>query len=544
VKSHGLALRNLDVIPEDRPGWARTFVLLAMALVPVAVAAAVLRAEMTRAWPPAHYLAVHTIVETLVVVVAFATFAVQWYAAGAHLNDARARFIGSAFLAVGLLETVHIVAFPGMPGLLWLESSTERGIVYWLSARLWTVGALLAVLAVPRDSESAALRRVPLLAFALGGVAAVLALDYAWISRQPLFFVEGTGLTALKKWLEALVAAGAFVGMLVYGRMHLTRGDQGARTLSLALGLTVISELCFTLYAHAYDSFNLLGHVYLLLAFYGIFHALFADAVIRPYARLDAASRELAASNAELERLRAHIEGELAVTIRDLQSLQEQREDLLRAVSHDLRTPLNVVLLQARSLGRSTPAGTRERTAADTIAAAGHQMAQIIRDLVDLAQFDSGMTRLSTRPVALRTIVSGFLDVARGALDTDRVRVDIGADLPPVAADPDRLTRVVQNLVGNALKYGAPGTPVMVRAWRADGEVVVSVSDTGAGVPPEDTARVFERFYRGVRNGTSDGLGLGLYISRLIVEAHGGRIWCESRPGHGSTFSFALPLTA
>ena len=515
---------------------------MTIASLPLAVAAVFLRDTMLVSWPARQYVTVHTLFETLVVVFAFATFAVQWYAAGARLGDARARFIGSAFLAVGLLETAHLLAFPGMPGLFWLESSTERGIVYWLAARFWSVGALGVALAIPTGSDHRALRRGPLLAFALGGVAAILAADALWISRRPVFFVEGEGLTALKKGLEVLVAATALVGMALYQRVHRARCDRSAGNLSFALGLTVLSELCFTLYARAYDSFNLLGHVYLLLASYSVFHALFVDAVIRPYERLGAATRELEESNAELQRLQQRIEGELIVTIRDLERSQEQREDLMRAVSHDLRTPLQVVLLRGEWMARSAPGGSREKHAAEAVVAAGRQMAAMIQDLVDSVHLESGTVQLAKEPLALRPAVSAFLEVAKGALETDRVDVDVDVALPPVAADPSRIARVVQNLLANALKYSAPGTPVAIRAWRVDGEVILAVSDRGAGIPPEDLPRVFERFYRGSQARSVGGLGLGLYISRLIVEAHGGRIWCESKMGEGSTFALALPL--
>jgi signal transduction histidine kinase len=518
-------------------------VLLAISLaaLPLGFAVTFLRPYMQLAWPPRYYLAVHTIVETLVAVVAFATFAVQWYAAGARLNDARARFIGTAFLAVAVLESVHILAFPGMPGLVWLESSTERGIVYWLSARLWSVGALLAAIAIPSDAKARLLRRGPLLVSTLFGVVLVLVTDRAWISRQEILFIEGQGLTPLKKALEALVAAGALVAALLYVRIARRHGDRDARDLSVALGLTVLSELCFTLYARAYDSFNLLGHVYLLLASYRVFHALFVSAVLRPYERLDATRGELAARNAELHRVRGHIEGELAVTIARLQSVHEHREDLLRAVSHDLRTPLQVVLLQAERLVRAALTPEKKR-AAESIAASGRQMSAMLRDIGDSVHLESGALQLSREVVGLRPFVSDLVGVLRGALDTDRVWIEIPADLPAVVADPARLSRVVQNLLGNALKYSAPGTDVEVRAQQSNGEIIVSVVDRGAGIAPEHLPRLFDRYYRGSQAGTATGLGLGLYISRLIVEAHGGRIWCESKVGEGSTFAFTLPL--
>ncbi|MGB8931064.1 MAG: MASE3 domain-containing protein [Anaeromyxobacteraceae bacterium] len=522
----------------ERQGGALV-TLVAYAL-PLAIAVAFLRPAMQQAWPVRSYLALHLVIELLAAVAAFGTFAVQWYAAGARLNDARARFIGAAFLVVGILEVAHLLSFPGMPGMPWLQSSTERGIVYWLAARLVGVGALLGALFVPATSASRALRRGPLLAGAVGCVVALLAIDFLLISGRPIFYVEGAGLTPLKRALELVVAAGASVGLVAYRRAARRRVDPSANDLALALGLTVLSELCFALYARAYDSFNLLGHAYLLLATGWLFRALFAEAVLRPHERLGAASRDLAASNAELQRLRAHVEGELEVTIRDLRALQEQREDLLRAVSHDVRTPLQIVMLQADRLARMVPPGSRERGAADAVARAGRQMNGLICDLVDSVYLESGAMHLRKEPLALGPFLTELL--AAGAFDADRFRVEVPSDLPPVRADVARLTRVVQNLAGNALKYSASGCAIAVEARRVGDEVVVSFADRGPGISPEDVPRIFERFYRGGQRGKVEGLGLGLYISRLIVAAHGGRIWCESTVGEGSTFRFALPI--
>jgi len=510
------------------PGPSNPATLLAVSAIPLALSVATMRPAMQWPWPQGTFLGVHLVIETFVAVTAFATFAVQWYAAGARLGDARARVIGAAFLAFAILEVAHLVSFPGMPGLPWLPSSTERGIVYWLAGRFCTVGALVLALRVEPGGGARWLRRGPLLALALGGVAVVLFADWAWISRRPHFFVEGVGLTPLKRTLEALVALGAALGALGWYRAYRRSGDRSAIDLVLALGLTVLSEACFTLYAQAYDSFNLLGHLYLLVSSGWIFHALFVKAVLRPYA--------------ELERLRAHVEGELAETIGNLRSLQEQREDLLRAVSHDLRTPLQVVMLQAERLARMVPPGSRERAASDAMARAGRQMNALISDLVDSIYLEHGAMRLSTEPLRLGPFLAGLLGIDSGAPGADRFLLEVPADLPVVRGDPVRLSRVVQNLAGNALKYSSPGTSIRVEARCDEDELVVSIADRGAGIAGDDLPRIFERFYRGVRRGRSEGLGLGLYISRLIVTAHGGRIWCESRQGEGTTFSFTLPL--
>lgn len=237
------------------------------------------------------------------------------------------------------------------------------------------------------------------------------------------------------------------------------------------------------------------------------------------------------------------------VTLADityLHQLQEQREDLLRTIAHDLRTPLSVIQGQAQLLQRlAGRAGDGEQAlarSAEAIATNAKRMNVMIQDLVDTIRFESGQLRLERSRVDLRSLVERLLGTMAEALQVDRVRVRIPGDLPPVVADPSRLERILTNLLNNALKYSPPGSEVVLSARRRAEEVVVSVADRGPGISPEDLPHLFERFYRarGVRK--SEGLGLGLYITRMLVEAHGGKIWVKSRPGRGSTFSFTLPI--
>ena len=228
----------------------------------------------------------------------------------------------------------------------------------------------------------------------------------------------------------------------------------------------------------------------------------------------------------------------------EVQVGEERRDDMVRAVSHDLRQPLTVVQAQAQLLLRSLEqAGlAREKSSAAAIITSSQRMNTMIEELVESARLEAGQIRLNLQPIDLRSFMLDLKQRLAGTLETDRIRVEAPEGLPPVTADPDRLERILTNLLSNALKYSAPDTEVTVSLARADGEVITSVTDRGPGIAPEDLPNLFERYYRArPARERREGLGLGLYITRGLVEAHGGRIWVESELGKGSTFSFRLP---
>ncbi|MBI3976968.1 MAG: PAS domain-containing protein [Chloroflexi bacterium] len=230
--------------------------------------------------------------------------------------------------------------------------------------------------------------------------------------------------------------------------------------------------------------------------------------------------------------------------ITELHELQQQREDFLRMVSHDLRAPLTVIQGHAQLLQRALErAGlSAYRGNVDAIGISARRMDAMIRDLVDSARLEAGQIRLERVPVNLGVFVADLLERSRPLVDLHRIQVAVPLDLPPVPADPDRLERILTNLLSNALKYSPPTAEVLVSA-RQDGAVAeITVADRGVGIAPDDQVHLFERYFRAKGTRRTEGLGLGLYIARLLVEAHGGRIWATSKPGQGSTFSFTLPL--
>lgn len=233
-----------------------------------------------------------------------------------------------------------------------------------------------------------------------------------------------------------------------------------------------------------------------------------------------------------------------------LHELQQTREEFLHTISHDLRMPLTVIQGYAQLL-RETLAreacGEGAGLMCDEVLKGAQRMNRMIEALVDMARLEGGqlVPRVSALPLGpFVQQLQGRLQGVRlkGALEMDRLAIEIPADLPPVLADSDLLERILLNLLTNAMKYSPPESPVRLAASRIDGEVLVSVTDRGAGIAPEDQPRLFERFCRPKGARRPDSVGLGLYITRMLVEAHGGRIRVESEPGQGSTFSFTLPL--
>lgn len=238
--------------------------------------------------------------------------------------------------------------------------------------------------------------------------------------------------------------------------------------------------------------------------------------------------------------------GQLAVAAQKQRELEALRRDLIAWAGHDLRTPLASIRAIVEALADDVVEDPVERerylrTAQRDI----RSLSGLIDDLFELAELDAGGLRLERWPSSLGDLVSDALEsfstLARQQQVMLRGSAEPGVD--PVPMDSGKIGRVLANLIGNALRYTAPGGTVEIRAWLEDREARVSVRDTGIGIDSEDQPHVFERFYRGEksRSRASGGSGLGLAIARGIIEAHGGRIWIESAPGQGAVFTFALP---
>jgi signal transduction histidine kinase len=228
----------------------------------------------------------------------------------------------------------------------------------------------------------------------------------------------------------------------------------------------------------------------------------------------------------------------------EVQAAVRARDEVLQVVSHDLRNPLGVVMLGARvvtALPDAAEAIERARASGRRILGAAERMARLIGDLIDLAALREGRLAVERVPCAPADLLREAVEEAREAAAARGLELVLRADpgLPFVACDRGRALQVLGNLLSNAVKVTERGF-VRVSAARRGHEVEFEVADSGPGISPEEQAALFQRFRRG-RNAGYPGTGLGLAIARALVEAHGGRIWVESRPGEGAAFRFTLP---
>lgn len=234
--------------------------------------------------------------------------------------------------------------------------------------------------------------------------------------------------------------------------------------------------------------------------------------------------------------------------ITDLRRLERTRRDFVANVSHEFKTPLTAIQGFAETLlGGAIDDREHRGRFLEIILDHARRLAQLTDDLLELSQIEADRMELEIRPVPVAKLIESCVETTRprAAEKQLTLSIDCPPGLPEISGDRRRLAEVLQNLLDNAVQYTGPGGRITVSARPEGGNVVITVSDTGIGIPQADQARIFERFYRvdAARSREVGGTGLGLSIAKHLVEAHSGRIWVESEVGAGSRFSFSVPVS-
>jgi signal transduction histidine kinase len=235
---------------------------------------------------------------------------------------------------------------------------------------------------------------------------------------------------------------------------------------------------------------------------------------------------------------------------RRIANLEAQREltrmqdEFISTISHELRTPLGFIKGYVTTLMREDTTWDAEHRAEflNIIDDEADRLRELIDNLLDSSRLESGSLSMTLEPTKIAPAIRASVHRIKGAFPDIDISTNVPDDLPKLRIDSTRIAQVLDNFLNNASKY-ASGSPVTVTAEVMDNSLRISVRDQGSGIPAEHTPHLFERFYRVPSSSTTRGTGLGLYISRKIIEAHGGEIGVESTIGEGTTFYFDLPIT-
>ncbi len=265
---------------------------------------------------------------------------------------------------------------------------------------------------------------------------------------------------------------------------------------------------------------------------------------------LAAQSDQLQSKVKELEQVNLDLqerEHEVRLTNQQLETANRLKSQFLATMSHELRTPLNSIIGFSELLEDETYGvlNTKQTKYVGNIIISSKHLLQLINDILDLAKVESGTIEVHPEPLVLREAMQSVKNVVEPlAIKKDiEVSIHAGEDAQSISADPARFKQILYNLLSNAIKFTPAGGRVMIESTRNGGFVEISVSDTGIGIGQGDHERIFSEFLQveGSYARKYEGTGLGLALTKKLVELHGGRIWVQSVPGQGSKFTFTIP---
>ncbi len=504
--------------------------------------------RLYRVMDTASYLVFHNAAEFFSIMVSLSIFGIGWYTYE-QSTDRHALFLSSAFFAIGLIDFMHAMGYAGMPAFI-TPNSANKSTQFWIAARCISAAAFFGSAYIYRDGPGRWLSKPILMTTALVISGTTFVAITFFPSHLPATFIEGVGLTPFKKISEYLIIGLLLLAMAAYWKRMSTTGDTLLIYYLAAFILCIFSELVFAIYKSVFDTYNVLGHVYKVAAFFLIYKGIFAASVMAPYVRLVDASERLMTDVIELKRAEED-KSKMEAQLRQAQKMEAVGQ-LSGGIAHDFNNILTAIIgyghLLLMKMAKDDPLRVNVAQileAADRAAILTHSLLAFSRNQIInvkpvainglISKVEAFLRRIIGEDIELRTVLSGrehVVMVDSGQIEQALVNLATNArDAMPKGGVLTIETMLIEIDSGfvQSHGYGVPGS-----------YVIVSVSDTGTGIDEETRKKIFDPFFTTKEQGKGTGLGLSMVYG--IIKQHGGYINVYSELERGATFKIYLPI--
>lgn len=452
-----------------------------------------------------NFLIFHITVELFTIIVAAGIFLFSWNTRGISKNTFF-NFIGIAFLSIGFITFLHTLAYKGMNLFPGYDANLPTQL--WIIERYLLAFSFLFVVIFVN-------KKLPFLPIITSYfIIIVLAFLSTFVWRNfPTSYVEGKGLTDFKIYSEYLISLILILATYLLHKKREYFGDRIYILLIASLILNILSELFFSFYISVTDIFNILGHTFKMIAYIMIYIAIIEIGLTQPY----------------------------QIIFRELRKTSKLKDEFMNIASHELKTPITSTKLYLQLLKRQSKKDEKSKILIGKIDKQVDKMTNLINILLDVSRIETGRISLNMEVINLSKLAKNTLTEMQKMADKHKM-VFIGPKTLYLKADRLRIGQVIANLLTNAARYSPKHSIITLKVKKRGDTAIVSIKDQGVGIEPDHQKKLFSKYYQIERKDKSEGLGLGLYISKEIIEAHGGSIWLKSAPDKGSTFCFSLPI--